>query len=106
MPEFCALSYVWGSPTQTETCLYEDQFQTDMLPLSSSLGGILRSIRAYNFSDGMPLWVDQICINQKHNAEKARQVRIMGQIYSRAVKTLIHLGGDDSADKEIAHYWT
>lgn len=100
-PRSCALSYVWGSPTQTDTYLCEDQSQAGVLPLTSSLCGILRSIRAHNFSGGLPLWIDQVCINQKHNAKKARQVKIMGQLYSRAETTLIHLAGDGSDDKEI-----
>ena len=30
------------------------------------------------------LWVDALCINQADNEEKSEQVRLMGEIYSRA----------------------
>jgi len=30
------------------------------------------------------LWVDQVCINQKHQDEKRHQVRLMAKVYSQA----------------------
>lgn len=38
------------------------------------------------------LWVDAICINQEDSKEKGQQVKIMGTIYSKAVRTWIWLG--------------
>ena len=37
------------------------------------------------------LWVDALCINQEDNAERARQVKLMGEIYSTAQKVLVWL---------------
>ena len=40
------------------------------------------------------LWVDQICINQDDNDEKATQVGLMSQIYSKAQRAIVWLGVD------------
>jgi len=38
------------------------------------------------------IWIDQICINQKDNAGKATQVKLMGQIYQEANLVVAYLG--------------
>ncbi|KAK6428583.1 hypothetical protein LTR95_015273 [Oleoguttula sp. CCFEE 5521] len=38
------------------------------------------------------LWVDAICINQKDNVEKTRQVQIMGHIYRYADRVIVYSG--------------
>lgn len=38
------------------------------------------------------LWVDALCINQEDNDERAHQVGLMGQIYSKSKTTLLWLG--------------
>jgi hypothetical protein len=45
------------------------------------------------------LWIDALCINQSSNAEKSRQVPLMGDIYESASRVLIWLG---PGSKEIA----
>jgi hypothetical protein len=39
----------------------------------------------------MPMWIDQIIINQQDMGEKSSQVMLMGQIYSRAARVLVWL---------------
>jgi hypothetical protein len=41
------------------------------------------------------LWVDAVCIDQSHNAERGQQVSQMGRIYSNATEIRIWLGGPD-----------
>jgi hypothetical protein len=42
------------------------------------------------------IWVDAICIDQKDSEEKARQIPLMGRIYSSAMVVFAYLGpGDD-----------
>ena len=43
----------------------------------------------------VPLWVDAICINQKDNLEKGRQLLLMGQVYSNPKQVFAWLGKDD-----------
>lgn len=38
------------------------------------------------------VWVDALCINQQDKDERASQVRLMGQIYSRATSVAIWIG--------------
>jgi hypothetical protein len=38
------------------------------------------------------LWIDAICINQSDNEEKSQQVRLMGEIYSKAEVVRVWLG--------------
>jgi hypothetical protein len=41
------------------------------------------------------IWIDAICINQDDNEERAQQVRIMDNIYSKAAETIVWLGCAD-----------
>ncbi|KAG6365916.1 hypothetical protein INS49_000092 [Diaporthe citri] len=41
------------------------------------------------------VWADSISINQADNEEKGRQVALLGPIYNRARRVLVHLAGDD-----------
>jgi hypothetical protein len=49
----------------------------------------------YTFDQVSHLWVDAICIDQSNSTqEKATQIPLMGEIYSRAGRVLAWLGGD------------
>ncbi|KAM5366082.1 hypothetical protein ACJZ2D_010687 [Fusarium nematophilum] len=85
LPAFVALSYVWGD-------------LNDTLPLSVSEGTvqvtrnlheILECLSSANFTD--LLWIDALCINQNDLSERAAQVALMGEIYSRASYVLAFL---------------
>jgi hypothetical protein len=41
------------------------------------------------------LWADGICIDQSNDREKETQIPMMGQIYSRAINTVIYFGPAD-----------
>ncbi|KAK2606027.1 hypothetical protein QQS21_003545 [Conoideocrella luteorostrata] len=91
-----ALSYVWGLPLQTHTIRikslrHEHPGEDEKaLPITESLWVALRHLRYRD--EPRYLWVDQICVNQKDTAEKNIQVRCMGEIYSKAVCSVIWLG--------------
>ena len=93
-PEFTALSYVWGDPTDTRTILlYNVPF-----PVTKNLHAALRSIRSR--TPGMPiLWVDALCINQQDLAERSRQVPLMHFIYSQAKYTMVWFGPGNELSK-------
>ncbi|KAK4235291.1 heterokaryon incompatibility protein 6, OR allele [Achaetomium macrosporum] len=107
--EFNALSYVWGDHRaplgqdnsrnrakrsfkilcngQTMSVTYN--LFCFLRRLSSARQGALKDIR------GMPLWVDQLCINQSDNAERTVQVAMMDRVYAQAGKVVSWLGESD-----------
>ncbi|KAK4120389.1 hypothetical protein N657DRAFT_625325 [Parathielavia appendiculata] len=58
--------------------------------LTASLDAALRGVR--NASIACRVWADALCFNQANIAERNRQVRLMGSIYSLADHTVIYLG--------------
>ncbi|KAG7009435.1 hypothetical protein G7Y79_00002g005500 [Physcia stellaris] len=86
-----ALSYVWGSRTDPAIIICNDR----PLLITRNLHDALVQLR----QDGLrnPIWIDAICINQADADERARQVRLMRQIFSRAEMVHIWLG-KESAD--------
>ncbi|KAF4632405.1 hypothetical protein G7Y89_g5726 [Cudoniella acicularis] len=84
-PRFEAMSYTWGNPEIKNTIFVN--------------GGTLRvTANAYDLLQGrssfwLPriLWIDSICINQKNNPEKGRQVSLMGDIYRKAYVVTVWL---------------
>lgn len=87
---YTALSYTWGEPK------FDAKFECDghVKMITRSLDSALRHFRQED--RGVVLWVDQICIDQENNGEKAQQVPLMSRIYEHAINTAIWLG--DSAD--------
>lgn len=87
---FEALSYVWGNPTVTNEISCDNRKKA----VGKNLYDALERLRLPE--EDRVLWVDALCINQGDNKEKTQQVRIMGEIYTRARRVLIWLGnGDD-----------
>jgi hypothetical protein len=92
---YTALSYTWGPN------VFEASIECDghTLTITRSLETALRHFRQLDGSVFM--WIDQICINQADNEEKAQQIPLMSRIYQRAYNTVIWLGpatdGSDSA---------
>lgn len=86
---FTALSYVWGDASDTIT------ISVDRKPLSvtRTLESALRHVR--DSKRMIRIWADAICINQKDNQERSRQVKLMGSIYQTANHTVIFLGEAD-----------
>ncbi|KAF5012785.1 hypothetical protein FDECE_1205 [Fusarium decemcellulare] len=88
-----ALSYVWG-PVTGDRRVYCDG---KLLRVTPNCESALRYLRLKNKS--RTLWIDALCINQSSNAEKSRQVPLMGDIYESASRVLIWLG---PGSKDIA----
>lgn len=85
--DFTTLSYLWGNPKrniQKIKCNNVDFYVT------SNLHSALLHLRQP--SHDMKLWIDAICINQKDDEEKGKQVQRMGEIYSRSKKTIVWPG--------------
>lgn len=95
-PPFFTLSYCWGSPEPCELILCNSNQQ---LSVTVNLAQAMRRLQRLSSehlkgSDFVPelFWIDQICINQQDREERAEQVVLMGDIYTRSVRTLIWLG--------------
>lgn len=92
--DYDALSYAWGN---SEACssLFCNNRQVKM---TSSLN--LALLRLRDTQEQRTLWIDQLCINQANISERNHQVRLMGDIYSKARQVDVWLGEED-ADTEM-----
>ena len=99
-PAFFALSYVWGTAKPTERL----NIGQSVLTITLSLSILLHQLEARR--DVRFIWIDQICINQQDDLEKAMQVKMMRHVYVSAHKVLLWLGpstkGSDLAMDSIA----
>ena len=96
-----AISYHWGDGEIKETITIDGQsFVT-----TKTVGNILRrrTKLIWLWPGTMRfIWLDSICINQGDYEEKNRQVQAMRDIYARAGRVLVCLGGEDRADAGLA----
>lgn len=86
-PPYISLSYSWGSNPENESIVINGK----TFSITSSLKTALQNIRAVRNAP-LPLWIDQICIDQKNDVEKGYQVKQMDQIYQHASSNLVWLG--------------
>lgn len=92
---YTALSYRWGdasvrgAPVEMVVGGDEGQHHHHRVHITKSLEEILFHVR--NREHSVVMWIDQICINQADDAEKARQIPLMSKIYGRALNTLVWL---------------
>ena len=93
LPDYLALSYCWGEGPIWRECSCEDEASAGFLPLSDNLLQALLHIRRED--NDIPIWDDQICIDQQNDEEKAHQVRLMGQVYGEALRVVVWLGCAD-----------
>lgn len=95
--DYITLSYTWGQPEFTHPVTINSQ----VFHITPSLAEALFHIRRKGFS--LPIWVDQICINQRSADEKTAQVILMKKIYGQAIQTIIWLGpAADGSDQLMA----
>jgi hypothetical protein len=97
-PTFTALSYVWGDSAQREIiwCGME------ALNVTRSAWEALRRLRDHH--GPLCIWIDAICINQADEAEKARQIPLMREIYSSALHVYVWLGeGNEKTERAMQH---
>lgn len=84
-PEYEALSYVWGSKSDTRDIVVNGI----SLSVTKNLFEALENLRDAVWT--RTLWIDALCINQEDDAEKNIQVAMMGRIYSQASTVLVWL---------------
>lgn len=71
----------------------------EAIPARENLLSALRAFRRRK--DTAYLWVDAVCINQDDLDEKMTQIKLMGDIYSLAERTVIWLGPAEN-DSDVA----
>jgi hypothetical protein len=94
-PSFEALSYRW--------CEKDDGYlrcSGGSLPIRQNLNDALKRLRSTHTQ--RIIWTDAICIHQKNPKEKARQLKLMREIYSKATCVLVWLGEDTEGKAEQA----
>ncbi|KAK5657183.1 hypothetical protein OQA88_3241 [Cercophora sp. LCS_1] len=95
--DYDALSYVWGGPPQRGEIINCDG---RALEITASLANAIKRLRPLH--QPRTLWIDQICINQKDNTEKSKQVLLMGDIFRNADQVIAWLGEDPEEYAPIA----
>lgn len=96
-PEFQALSYEWGSARQRQPIWIDN----GRMRIRRNLWLFLDMFRIHD-RNNIPLWIDQICIDQSNDSERGHQVKLMGSIYSKAVRTIVWLGLSEGVDIGIS----
>lgn len=92
-PSYEAVSYAWGSKSDTAVVIICENEVDHTIGVPRSLHGALKQLR--HNSDHRRIWADAICMNQTDNKEKNHQVRLMRKIYQRAKRVVIWLGDGD-----------
>lgn len=96
LPAYEALSYVWGSSSDTRPIICNGR----EMAITRNLRNALQRLRRHDST--RLIWVDAICINQWNDEERGHQVRHMGSVYQRATRVLIWLRKDESEEAEQA----
>jgi hypothetical protein len=99
---FSAISYRWGDNQRHYQMNVRDDNNEDLgfIKLTENLRNALHDLRDATNIAPKVFWIDQISINQDDKEELARQVKMMGQIYSRANQVITYLGPQESGDDE------
>ncbi|KAH8589583.1 heterokaryon incompatibility protein-domain-containing protein [Bisporella sp. PMI_857] len=98
-PRYNALSYCWGSDTNSRPI----SVNGEVIIVHSNLETALRKLQS--FRGDMILWVDRLCINQKDDDEKTAQVQKMKHIYTEASLVFSWLGeAADNSDLIMDHF--
>jgi hypothetical protein len=88
--DYCALSYVWGSPDNTIP-IFVDRYE---FGATKNLAAALRHISSMLLRKDqvLLLWIDAISINQQDIQERNQQVAVMTEIYESAAFVTSWLG--------------
>ncbi|KAF7560263.1 hypothetical protein G7046_g3888 [Stylonectria norvegica] len=101
---YVAISYAWGEREFSRTLEIRCDGDSSYLRITLNLETLLRGVRASCFP--RRLWIDAICLNQKDEMEKAKQIPLMRNIYKMAAAVEIWLGPEShTTAKNLAFFW-
>jgi hypothetical protein len=86
-PQYEALSYEWGAPSESPFWISVDG---ELYQVQENLSDALRDLRPK--SEPRMLWIDALCINQNDTMERNHQVACMGDIYRNASRVIVWIG--------------
>ena len=87
--DYGAISYTWGDQSNKAPIVMNGT----VVKIGRNLDAGLRALSADpDYVNGLKLWADAICINQRDLEERNRQVKRMGDIFGRALVVTIWLG--------------
>jgi hypothetical protein len=93
---YVGISYQWGPPDPaTDETIWVDGCR---LRVRKNLWGLLSDLsrsKLMPVSGSLLLWIDFICINQKNDKERSRQVKLMPQIYRSASMVIAYVGSSE-----------
>ncbi|KAI0183831.1 heterokaryon incompatibility protein-domain-containing protein [Xylaria flabelliformis] len=98
-PSYNALSYAWGDAETNRVIIVDDIH----IRIPQNLFDALITLRPSQLTPFL-LWVDYLCINQRNDTEKAWQVGLMRDIYSKADHVLAWLGPGDCESQRAMEY--
>lgn len=97
VPYYEPVSYVWGShPVFSHTLITGDGCLIQVTPNVDEILRVLRKPTRTRY-----LWIDAVCLNQDNLAEKAKQVPLIGLIFSQGKKTHIYLNCAQSLERPL-----
>jgi len=97
--QYEALSYVWGERTNDDEDI---QMSGQPVTVTRNLYAALKRLR-FPHKRKRSLWVDQLCINQMDNLERASQVALMRDIYRGCFSCIVWLGElDETTDNVVS----
>jgi hypothetical protein len=96
-PSYLAISYTWGDPTVVGH--FGSLHNRPALGYNEGVFNIINTL--VGPGNTLYLWIDALCINQQDFQERANQVSMMREIYSKARQVVVYLGPPDD-DTEAA----
>lgn len=99
-PPFATLTYVWNIDAVEERATVSCGGQ--VLSLTRNGYDALRHLRKRLGT--FTIWIDALCIDQANHDEKMNQVRLMGDIYSKAQTVYVWLGSGNVACRRALNF--
>lgn len=91
-PVYDAISYTWSDIHQTK----DIRMNGRRFSVPENVFSILQHRSSYWAT--RYIWIDFLCINQKEDDEKTKQVQLMREIYSTATRVIVWLGDGRHSD--------
>ena len=100
--KYAGLSYSWeGQKRNVAVQLWTSDWTPFTVNITKSLLNFLLKVRPRQRSKRLYVWVDQLSINQADDKEKASQIGLMGDIFSKACFVHVWIG-EESSDSDLA----